>query len=251
VLAKDVPYTAKIEELYRRNTRTGNQVGYRLSVSLKGDAPVGTHKHNMYLKTNDPTNALVPVLIESSVQSLVQVSPSQLDLGAIKTDAKLIRRVVVRGSKPFTIKGVDGTGGGVELGGELPAREATAHFLTFECRATKEGAFRHKLEIRTSLPGHAGERSNRGNREQIGMGHGLDDSRRIIRLRFDLSNPCPILHAETVHSRSPVPKRSPARSFRPGAVSTVPLTRMSPARMRIFACPRCRRGRPPSPPGPR
>ena len=151
VLAKDVPYTAKIEELYRRKSRTGNQIGYRLSVSLKADAGVGTHKHNMYLKTNDPTNALVPVLIESSVQSLVQVSPSQLDLGAIKTDAKLIRRVVVRGSKPFTIKGVDGTGNGVELGSAITPREATAHFLTFECQATKEGPFRHKLDIRTSL----------------------------------------------------------------------------------------------------
>jgi hypothetical protein len=151
VLAKDVPYTAKIEEIYRRKTRTGNQVGSRLSVSIKPDAAVGTHKHNMYLNTNDPTNPLVPVLIESSVQSLVQVSPSQLDLGATRTDTPLIRRVVVRGNKPFTIKGVQGTGNGVELGGEIAAREATAHFLTFKCQATKEGAFRHELAILTSL----------------------------------------------------------------------------------------------------
>lgn len=151
VLAKDVPYTAKIEEYYRRKTRTGFQVGYRLSVSLKGDAPVGTHRHNMYLKTNDPTNSLVPVLIESSVQSLVQVAPSQLDLGAIRTDTQLIRRVVVRGNKPFTIKSVGGTGSGVELGGEITAREATAHFLTFKCQATKEGAFHHEIKILTSL----------------------------------------------------------------------------------------------------
>jgi hypothetical protein len=151
VLAKDVPYTARIEELYRRKTRAGNQVGYRLSVSIKPDAAVGTHRHNMYLKTNDPTNALVPVLIESSVQSLVQVAPSQLDLGAIRTDTQLIRRVVVRGNTPFTIKSVKGTGNGVELGGEIPAREATAHFLTFKCQATKDGAFRHELAILTSL----------------------------------------------------------------------------------------------------
>ena len=151
VLAKDVPYTAKIEEYYRRKTRAGHQVGYRLSVSLKPDAPVGVHKHNMYLRTNDPTNSLVPILIESSVQSLVQVSPSQLDLGAIKTDTQLIRRVVVRGNKPFSIKGVEGTGNGVVLDGEITSREATAHFLTFKCQATKEGAFRHKLEIKTSL----------------------------------------------------------------------------------------------------
>lgn len=151
VLAKDVPYTARIEELYRRKTRAGNQVGYRLSVSLKADAPVGTHKHNMYLKTNDPNNALVPILIESSVQSLVQVAPPQLDLGAIKTDTQLIRRVVVRGNKPFSIKGVEGTGSGVELGSEITAREAVAHFLTFKCQATKEGAFRHEIKISTSL----------------------------------------------------------------------------------------------------
>jgi Protein of unknown function (DUF1573) len=150
VLAKDVPYTAKIEELYRRRTRTGNQIGYRLSVAIKADAPVGTHRHNLYLKTNDPTNSLVPVLIESSVQSLVQVAPPQLDLGAIRTDTQLIRRVVVRGNTAFTIKGVKGTGNGVEIG-EVPDRAATAHFLTFKCQATKEGAFRHELAIETSL----------------------------------------------------------------------------------------------------
>ena len=151
VLAKDVPYTAKIEEYYRRKTRAGYQVGYRLSVSLKPDAPVGTHHHDMYLKTNDPANSLVPLLIESSVQSLVQVAPSQLDLGAIRTGTPLIRRVVVRGNKPFTIKGVEGTGDGVELGAEIAARESTAHFLTFKCQATKAGAFRHEIKIVTSL----------------------------------------------------------------------------------------------------
>ena len=119
MLAKDVPYTAKVEELYRRKTRRATRSATASRSTLKADAPAGTHKHNMYLKTNDPTNPLVPVLIESSVQSLVQVSPSQLDLGAIKTDTPLIRRVVVRGNKPFTIKGVKGTGNGVELGGEI------------------------------------------------------------------------------------------------------------------------------------
>jgi hypothetical protein len=152
ILAKDVPFTATIQEVYRRPAAGGNhQVGYRLFVALKADAGPGVHKHNLYLKTNDPNGPMVPILVEASVQSLVQVTPSQLDLGVVKTDAALIRRVVVRGTRPFRILGVDGTGNGVELGAPLSDREAVTHFVTFKCQVTTPGPFREEIKIRTSL----------------------------------------------------------------------------------------------------
>src|SRR5262245_52702087 len=49
VVLGDAPYTATVTETYRRS----GQVGYRLAVTMKNDAPAGALKHNLYLKTND------------------------------------------------------------------------------------------------------------------------------------------------------------------------------------------------------
>jgi hypothetical protein len=153
VVARDVPFTATIKELYRRNAPNSDlvQVGYRLGVTLKPDAPLGAFKHNVYLKNNDPTSPLVPVLVEGAVQSALSVMPPTLSLGTVKTATPLTRRVVVRGSKPFKVTGVEGTGKGIELAGALSASEAEAQFITFQCTFATPGPFRREVKIKTSL----------------------------------------------------------------------------------------------------
>ena len=64
VVKSEAPYTVAVKELYRRP----GQVGYRLSVTMKATAPVGTLKHDVYLKTNDPSSPLVAILVEAHVQ---------------------------------------------------------------------------------------------------------------------------------------------------------------------------------------
>jgi hypothetical protein len=147
VVTRDVPYTATIKQLYRR---TG-QVGYRIAVTLKADAPAGALKHTLYLKTNDQASPLVPVLVESNVQSALSVAPSALSLGTVNTGVALTRRVVVRGGKAFRVTGVEGLGEGVELGAALTADEAEVHFVTFQCNFERPGPFRRELKIKTSL----------------------------------------------------------------------------------------------------
>jgi hypothetical protein len=153
VVSGDAACTASIKELYRRTGSPANvrQVGYRLSVTLKPDAPLGAFKHNVYLKTNDPASPLVPVLVEASVQSTLSVSPSLLSLGAVKTDTTLTRRVVVRGGKAFKVVGVEGTGAGVELGAALSTTEAEFQVVSFKCRFATPGAFRREVKIKTTL----------------------------------------------------------------------------------------------------
>jgi len=63
LVSKDVPVEATLKELYRRP----GQVGYRLEAKLDADAPPGTIKRELFLKTNDPTTPLVPVLVEATV----------------------------------------------------------------------------------------------------------------------------------------------------------------------------------------
>jgi len=69
-VAKDMPYTVALQELYRRP----GQVGYRLTATLKADAPAGAHRHQVYLKTNDPASPTVSVLVESTVNVVAAVT---------------------------------------------------------------------------------------------------------------------------------------------------------------------------------
>ncbi len=153
VVAKDVPYNVTIAELYRERgkLRTPGKVGYRLSATLKEDAPIGALTHHVYLKTNDPASPLVPVLIEANVQSALTVTPKILSLGSVKTDTALTRRVVVRGNRPFRVTGVEGTGSGVELGAPLGATDGEAQFVTFKCQFAAAGPFKREVKIQTSL----------------------------------------------------------------------------------------------------
>jgi hypothetical protein len=151
VIAKDIPYTVSLKELYRRQgPRNTQQVGYRLTVTLKADAPVGIHKHEVYLKTNDPASPTVPVLVESSVQTAVTVSPPALPLGTVKVDTVLIRRVVVQGNRPFRILAVEGMGSGIELESPLATTDAAVQFVTIKCRFAP-GKFARELKIKTTL----------------------------------------------------------------------------------------------------
>src|SRR5436305_1009945 len=57
VVARDLPLDVTFEQLYRRP----GQVGYRVKVALKAEAPVGALRQDIFLKTNDPASPLVPV----------------------------------------------------------------------------------------------------------------------------------------------------------------------------------------------
>jgi len=147
VVDRDVPYTVTYKEMYRRE----GQVGYRLLVKLKPDAPLGTHRHDLFLKTNDPASQMVPVLVEATVQAPVTVTPEALSLGTVKADAPLTRRVVVRGSRPFHVTGVEGTGAGIDLGAPLSDRDEVVQFVTFKCQPAAPGPFHRELKIKTTL----------------------------------------------------------------------------------------------------
>jgi hypothetical protein len=147
VLAREVPYAATVKEVYRRP----GQVGYRLTVTIKPDAPLGALKHELFLKTNDLASPLVSVLVEANVQTGLSVSPSVLRLDTVKVNTNLLRRVSLRGNKPFLVLGVNGLGKGIALGappGKVPAAVQT---LTFTCNFADPGAFKRELKIKTDL----------------------------------------------------------------------------------------------------
>jgi hypothetical protein len=145
VVGKDLPFEAKVAEWYRRP----GQVGYKIKVTLKADAPVGAIKEFIYLKTNDPGAATAPVLVEATVQAAVTATPAALSLGAVKTGEALTRRVVVRGGKPFKILGVE-AGDGVTAA-DLATTPAAVQTVTLKCQFNQAGDFKREVKIKTDL----------------------------------------------------------------------------------------------------
>jgi hypothetical protein len=145
--AKDLPVEVKFSELYRRP----GQIGYRVRVSLKPDAPVGPLKGHLFLKTNDPASLLLPVLVEGVVQSNLTVAPATLSLGTVKIGETLRRRVVVRGNKPFRVVRVEGLGEGMQLDSPTSATPAPVQVVSFKCVFSKPGEFKHEVKIKTDL----------------------------------------------------------------------------------------------------
>lgn len=145
--AKDLPVEAKVSELYRRP----GQIGYRVRVTLKPDAPVGTLKGDLFLKTNDPASPLLPVLVEGVVQANLTVAPASLSLGTVKIGETLRRRVVVRGTKPFRVLKVEGLGADMQVDPPPSATPAPVQVVSFKCVFRKPGEFKHEVKIKTDL----------------------------------------------------------------------------------------------------
>lgn len=146
VVARDVPYTVAMNETFRRP----GQVGYRLTVTLKKDAPVGLLKHDLTLRTNDPAGPTVEVPVMATVQSGLAVNPANLAIGVNKPGEVLTRRVAVTGTSAFTVTGVSAAGGGVTLGAPLKKEADVRQFVTLKIEVGPAGAFQRKVLIQTT-----------------------------------------------------------------------------------------------------
>jgi len=153
VLTRNAPFTVTLRELYRKRGQGNIQVGYQVKVTLKADAAPGALKQEVHLRTNDPATPLVSVLVEGTVEASLQVSPSPLPLGSAKAGEAVVRRVVVRGKKPFRVTSVDGLGNGLALGAPLSTTPALVQTITLSCKPEQAGDFRRQVQIRTDLQG--------------------------------------------------------------------------------------------------
>lgn len=152
IATNEAPLTATLEEIYRRedeHNKAFKQVGYRVRVALKPEVLAGAHKWELLLKTNDPASPHVPMLVEANVQAGLTVAPGAVNLGNPKVGETVTRRVVVTGSKPFRITGIEGASDGIET--ELPATAASRQILTIKCQPSQAGVFKKMLRIKTDL----------------------------------------------------------------------------------------------------
>jgi hypothetical protein len=141
------PYSATLEEWYRKP----GQVGYHLRFTLNKDAPAGVLKHEVLLQTNDPSSPAVPLLVEATVQASLSVSPETVALGSVAVGQAATHKVLVRGSRPFRILGIDDLGDDVSITTTLPTHAATVNVVEIKCQMSKPGDLRRQLKIKTDL----------------------------------------------------------------------------------------------------
>jgi hypothetical protein len=147
------PYEVSVEQRYREPAR-GRQpgrAGYRLTVTLRGDAPAGPLNQELILKTNEPAGGsqFITVPVEGNVQATLTVSPSPVDFGRVKVGSEAVFKVQVRGDRPFRILKVGGTDDVVSA--VVPAAAAPNHVLELHCRPRQPGDLRRQLVIHTDL----------------------------------------------------------------------------------------------------
>jgi hypothetical protein len=150
VIATDLPIEASFKEWYRRQGKaTANEVGYRISVVLKAEAPAGPFKQEFHLKTNDPNCPLLPVLVEATVQAPLVASPDKVDMSTITLGQTAVKRIIVKANRAFRITAIEGQEDGVTA--DLPEAVAETQILTFKWQPTKAGDLKRQLVIKTDL----------------------------------------------------------------------------------------------------
>ncbi len=147
IVNSGAPLDVTYQQLYRRP----GQVGYRLSVALKPDAPAGSLRQELYVKTSDPASPILPILVEGTVQASLSAAPNPLSFQTLKIGESATKLVLVRStSKAFRITGVDNLTDGVSA--ELPTGPAKmVQALKIKCQPTKDGSLHCELKVKTDL----------------------------------------------------------------------------------------------------
>lgn len=154
-VARMVSNCRAIDATLVETTRQGTSVGYRLSVTLKADAPAGVIRDEIRLLSNDPESPVLPVQVTATIRGDLSASPTVLAMGHAVSSGEVQGRFLVRASKPFTIRTIEGAGDGFRVTADDP-RARPIHILTVTYRpeeGTSRGDLRKVFRVHTDLPG--------------------------------------------------------------------------------------------------
>jgi hypothetical protein len=149
VAEHNLPLETKLDELYRKP----GKAGYRLHVTLKSDAPAGTHRFELLLQSNDPAGPAVPVLVQATVQAPLSVAPPNVRFGAAKVGQEITQKVFVNGSANFRILDIEGQADGISA--DYPSGKANVQVVTLKWVPKEAGDLKRELVIKTDLNGGA------------------------------------------------------------------------------------------------
>ena len=145
---------AKLKE----TSRSGQGVSYVLTINVRPEAPAGSIREEIRLSTNDPETPVVPVLVTAEIRGGLNVSPALLTLGQAKGTGPVVQgRYLIRGSRPFSIKSIEGNGDGFAASSDDSASK-TLHVVTVSFQANQapvQGDLNRTFKVLTDLPDEA------------------------------------------------------------------------------------------------
>jgi hypothetical protein len=150
----DAPFSVTMQEMRRdAPTNRPGTVVYRMTAKLNGDAPAGSFKHELTLKTNDPNSDTLTVTADGNVQAALRVAPSLVSLGALKVNEARTFKVQVLGNKPFKITEIKSDA--KDITAEMPQNALMIHTLNLTCTPTAAGELKRQITIVTDLEKNA------------------------------------------------------------------------------------------------
>jgi hypothetical protein len=145
----DSNYVQTSYELVRRE---GGEVAYKVTATMRPDAPAGKWFTDVWLKTNNPASPKIRVPLTVEIEAALTVSPTTVGLGEVKAGKIAERKVIVRGVKAFRILSVEGTD--KELAVHDSTNDSkTVHVLTVTLQPLNPGELLRTLRVLTDLKG--------------------------------------------------------------------------------------------------
>lgn len=130
--------------------RNDSEIVYQLTTRLRSDVPVGKWYTDIWVTTNNPAFSRIRVPLTVEVETALNVTPTAAVLGEVKVGAVAERKVIVHGSKPFRIVGIQGGDGQISV--QDPSQESKpTHILHITLKAAKAGEQSWKLRVLTDL----------------------------------------------------------------------------------------------------
>jgi hypothetical protein len=141
-----------VQVAYEQVKRDNGEVAYKVSATMRADAPAGKWFTDVWLNTNNPGSPRIRVPLTVEIEAPLTVSPPSVGLGEVKAGKLAERKVIVRGVRPFRILGVQGTDK------ELTVRDSTTeskmvHVLTVTVQTQRLGDINRTLRVQTDLTG--------------------------------------------------------------------------------------------------
>jgi len=144
---------ARAEEVKREH----GEVAYRITVTLKNNAPVGYVKDALRFITNEvvpgasvPSEIVLP--IQGVVMSPIYAKPSPLMVGIVEIGQSVSKSIVVRSDMPFQILGVSSEDKRFRF--TFAEQESPIQIVSvlFSAKRQEPGPVSDKIVIRTNLP---------------------------------------------------------------------------------------------------
>lgn len=145
----DADYKKELMDVKYEAVPARGGVAYKVTATLKANAPAGLIDEQITLKTNDKEAGVLYLAVNGTVQAPLSLVPGDLmKIGPVEVGKKLDKSVIVRADKEFKVKSVEGQSDGVSVS-LLPVPARTSQVVTVTFAPTKTGPVKKVLTVVT------------------------------------------------------------------------------------------------------